>query len=52
MFDEKSRYKGVPTYQIPDRQGKTVTVVGDSFHVIEHMRALIHYPPTFSRVHT
>jgi hypothetical protein len=28
MFDDKSRYLKVPTYQVPDHLGRTVTVVG------------------------
>lgn len=27
MFDDKSRYASVPTYQVVDRRGRTVTVV-------------------------
>lgn len=27
MFSDKSRYAGLPTYQVPDKTGRTVTVV-------------------------
>ena len=51
MFDENSRYKNAPTYELKDRRGRTVTVVSTpappvqsllGFHLLKQGQQLDH----------